>query len=128
MFNKTYAHDPIDEDLKRFLAILTKPSGQYASRTVTVHGDLWAANVVVDTANQAQLIDLEGVTVSCAVTELAQSRFGHQRTVSKAYLQEVMDLDNSGSVPTEEDIDKFWLEVLISAHCDEQCDILHRLC
>jgi len=123
-FNKTYEHAPIDEDLKRFLAILPKPIGQYASRTVTVHGDLWASNVVVDTANQARLIDLEGVTVSCAVTELAQ--FGHQRAVSKAYLQEAMDLDDSGSVPTEEDIDKFWLEVLIAAHV--QCDILRRLC
>ena len=78
----------------------------------------------MDTANQARLIDLEGVTVSCAVIELAQ--FGHQRAVSKAYLQEAMDLDNSGSVSTEEDIDKFWLEVLIAAHV--QCDILRPLC
>ena len=37
-----------------------------------------------------------------------------------------MDLDGSGSEPTEEDIDKFWLEVLITAHV--QCDILRRIC
>ena len=123
-FNKSYAHAPIDNDLNRFLAVLPEPSGHYASRTVTVHGDMWAANVVVDAANQARLIDLEGVTVSCAVTELAQ--FGHQRAVSKVYLQEAMDLDDSGSVPTEEEIDQFWLEVLIAAHV--QCDILRRLC
>ena len=62
------------------------------------HGDLWAANVVVDSANQARLIDLEGVvTVSCAATEMAQ--FGHQREVSKVYLQEAMALETVAQSP-----------------------------
>ena len=61
-------------------------------------------------SNQPALIDLEGFTMSYAATELVQ--FCDQRRVSKGYLKELME--DTGSVPTEEDIDKFWFEVLIA--------------
>ena len=123
-FNKTKALSATDEDLEKFVAVLPRPCGHYASRAVTCHADLWAANVVMDSAsNQAKLIDLEGVTVSCAAAEMAQ--FGHQREVCKVYLQQAMALAGDGE-PTEEDIDKFWLEVLIAGHIIT--DILRYVC
>ena len=121
--NQKRAHAPSDEDIKRLLTLLPKPCGEHASRAVTCHGDLWAANVVLDkTSNQAVLIDLEGVTVSYAATDLAQ--FPDRRGVSKVYLEELME--GTEAVPTEEDIDKFWFEVLIASHV--QTGILRSIC
>jgi len=121
--NQKRAHAASDEDVKRLAALLPRPCGEHASRVVTCHGDLWAANVVMDKrSNQAVLIDLEGVTVSYAATDFAQ--FGESRGVSKVYLEELME--DTGSVPTEEDIDKFWFEVLIAGHV--QRGILRPTC
>jgi hypothetical protein len=78
--------------------------------------------VVKDTrSNEAFLIDLEGVTVSYAATELAQ--FRDQRGVSKVYLEELME---GQDMPTEDDIDRFWFEVLIAGHI--QTSILRPMC
>ena len=120
--NQKRSHSPSNEDMKRIAALLPKPFGQHASRLVTIHGDLWAANVVKDTrSNEAVLIDLEGVTVSYAATELAQ--FCPERGVSQVYLEELLE---GKDMPTAEDIDKFWFEVLIAGHI--QTSILRPMC
>ena len=116
---RSYA--PTNEDMKRIAALLPKPQGPHASRVVTVHSDLWAANVVKELcSNEARLIDLEGVTVSYAAIELAQ--FCNQRGVSKVYLEE---LTKGEDPPTEEEIDRFWLEALIAGNVQ---DVLRYLC
>ena len=120
--NQKRSHAPSNSDMKKIAALLPKPVGQHASRLVTVHGDLWAANVVKDIrSNEDLLIDLEGVTVSYAATELAQ--FCPERGVSQVYLEELLE---GKDMPTAEDIDKFWFEVLIAGHI--QTSILRPMC
>ena len=120
--NQKRSHAPSNAEIKRIAALLPKPVGQHASRLVTVHGDLWAANVVKDIhSNEDVLIDLEGVTVSYAATELAQ--FCPERGVSQVYLEELLE---GKDMPTAEDIDKFWFEVLIAGHI--QTSILRPMC
>eukprot|EP00929_Paragymnodinium_shiwhaense_P063597 TRINITY_DN31771_c0_g1_i2.p2 TRINITY_DN31771_c0_g1~~TRINITY_DN31771_c0_g1_i2.p2 ORF type:complete len:177 (-),score=22.38 TRINITY_DN31771_c0_g1_i2:2082-2612(-) len=113
--------------MKRIVALLPKPCGEHASRVVTCHGDLWAANVVKDArSNEAVLIDLEGVTVSYAATDFAQfcdGGFDGGRGLSKVYLEELMEAQ---CMPTEEDIDRFWFEVLIAGYV--QTSILRPMC
>lgn len=130
--HQTRAHAPTDEDIKRLVALLPKPCGEHASRVVTCHGDLWLANVVKDTrSGQAALIDLEGVCVSYAATDFAQ--FGNERGVAQVYLEEWMLMESGGTdekvsvkKPTEDEIDKFWFEVLVASHV--QCSILRPTC
>ena len=82
--NQKRAHSPTNEDVKHIAALLPKPRGKHASRVVTCHVDLWAANVVKQSNGQTMLIDLEGVTVSYAATEFAQ--FGtDDRDISRIY-------------------------------------------
>eukprot|EP00756_Hemistasia_phaeocysticola_P034896 Hpha_TRINITY_DN16549_c0_g1::TRINITY_DN16549_c0_g1_i2::g.136371::m.136371 len=120
--NQERPHAPSNEDVKRIADLLPRPRGEHASRVVTCHGDLWGANVVKDKrSGQALLIDLEGVTVSYAATEFAQFR---SRGVCRIYLEKLME--DTGSVPTEEDIDRFWLEVIIAGYV--QVDILRPTC
>lgn len=126
--NQQRAYAPTDDDMKRLVAVLPRPRGEFASRAVTCHGDLWAANVIMQ-GEEGRLIDFEGMTVSCACAELAQ--FGDDRAVSKVYLQELMkregEIDGEDHrVPTEEEIDQFWFEVLIASHVAG--DILRPTC
>ncbi|CAE8724729.1 unnamed protein product [Polarella glacialis] len=125
--NQKRPHAPSTEDMKRIVALLPKPCGEHASRVVTCHSDLWAANVVKDTrSNEAVLIDLEGVTVSYAATDFAQfcdGGFDGGRGLSKVYLEELMEAQG---MPTEEDIDRFWFEVLIAGYV--QTSILRPMC
>ena len=120
--NQKRAHAPRDEDVKRIADLLPRPRGEHASRVVTCHGDLWCANVVKDKrSGQTVLIDLEGVVVSYAATEFTQFA---SRGICRVYLETMME--DTGSVPTEEDVDGFWLEVLIAGHV--QGDILRPTC
>ena len=127
------AHSPTNEDVKRIAALLPKPRGEHASRVVTCHGDLWAANVVKQNG-QAVLIDLEGVCVSYAATEFAQfvnEDRGHAEfrgDFSRIYLEALLELEEGSGSPgvTEEDVDKFWFEVLIAG--EVMTDILRPLC
>ena len=110
-------HSPTNEDVKRIAALLPKPRGEHASRVVTCHGDLWAANVVKQSNGQAVLIDLEGVCVSYAATEFAQFIcVPDGRDICRIYLEALLELEEGSGSPgvTEEDVDKFWFEVLIA--------------
>jgi len=110
--NQRRAHAPSDEDVKRIADLLPRPRGEHASRVVTCHADLWAANVVKDNrSGETVLIDLEGVVVSYAATEFTQFA---SRGICRIYLETLME--DTGSVPTEEDIDRFWMEVLIAGY------------
>lgn len=120
--NQRRAHAPSDEDVKQIADLLPRPRGEHASRVVTVHGDLWGANVVKDNrSGETVLIDLEGVIVSHAATEMAQFK---SREICKVYLEELMK--DTDSVPTEEDIESFWLEVMVAGYV--QTDILRPTC
>jgi hypothetical protein len=122
--NQKRAHAPSDEDVKRIADLLPRPRGEHASRVVTCHGDLWAANVVKDKrSGQTVLIDLEGVVVSYAATDFTQFA---SRGICRIYLETLMEEEDTGSVPTEADIDRFWLEVLIAGYV--QRDILRPTC
>ena len=120
--NQKRAHAPSDEEVKRIADLLPRPRGKHASRVVTCHGDLWCANVVKDKrTGQTVLIDLEGVVVSYAAMEFAQFA---SRGICRIYLETLME--DTGSVPTKEDIDRFWREVLIAGHV--QNGILRPTC
>ena len=127
-------HSPTNEDVKRIAALLPKPRGEHASRVVTCHGDLWAANVVKQSNGQAVLIDLEGVCVSYAATEFAQfinEDRGHAEfrgDFSRIYLETLLELEEGSGSPgvTDEDVDKFWFEALVAG--EVITGILRPLC
>ena len=90
--NQKRAQSPTNEDVKHIAALLPKPRGEHASRVVTCHGDLWAANVVKQSNGADVLIDLEGVTVSYVATEFAQFGAG-DRDISRIYLEALLELE-----------------------------------
>lgn len=55
---------PSTDKLRLLLAAIPRPSGQYAEKVATVHGDLHHQNIVAMPDGHSVLVDLEGVCVS----------------------------------------------------------------
>lgn len=99
---------PPTDKLRLLLAAIPRPSGQYAERMATVHGDLHHQNIVRMPAGHSVLVDLEGVCVSSAVQDLVHIC---ERGLVAFYMESM-----SGQEPSEEEIDALWLEAKIAEH------------
>ena len=99
---------PPTDKLRLLLAAIPRPSGQYAERLATVHGDLHHQNIVCMLDGHSVVVDIEGVCVSSAVQDLVHTC---ERDLVAFYLKSM-----SGQEPSDEEIDTLWLEAKIAEH------------
>jgi len=108
-----FRDDTEQQALVELMAILPRPVGDVANRVVTVHGDLWDANIVRASAVGGEegilrCTDLESTSVCGAVQDLVHVA---EAELIEAYLRGV-----TGRDPSADEVDALLFEARLARH------------